>query len=70
MKYYTLRGRRIVPTASRLALLIATACVFLTARGQKVTVEHVHINKGGQAIVGAVNQEGVGATAIHTCYLY
>ncbi len=27
---------------------------------QKVTVEHVHINKGGQAIVGAVNQEGGG----------
>ena len=23
---------------------------------QKVTVEHVHVNKGGQAIVGAVNQ--------------
>ena len=27
---------------------------------QKVTVEHVHINKGGQAIVGAVNREGGG----------
>jgi len=27
---------------------------------QKVTVEHVHINKGGQAIVGAVNQKGGG----------
>ncbi len=27
---------------------------------QKVTVEHVHINKGGQAIVGAVNQMGGG----------
>ncbi len=27
---------------------------------QKVTVEHVHINNGGQAIVGAVNQEGGG----------
>ena len=27
---------------------------------QKVTVEHVHINKGGQAIVGAVNQTGGG----------
>ncbi len=27
---------------------------------QKVTVEHVHINKGGRAIVGAVNREGGG----------
>jgi hypothetical protein len=25
---------------------------------QKVTVEHVHVNQGGQAIVGAVNQGG------------
>jgi len=27
---------------------------------QKVIVEHVHVNKGGQAIVGAVNQGGGG----------
>lgn len=25
---------------------------------QKVTVEHVHVHSGGQAIVGAVHQEG------------
>ena len=27
---------------------------------QKMTVEHVHVHKGGQAIVGTVNQEGGG----------
>ena len=27
---------------------------------QKVIVEHVHVNRGGQAIVGAVNQRGGG----------
>ena len=31
-----------------------------TASQQKVTVEHVHVNKGGQAIVGAVSKRGVG----------
>jgi hypothetical protein len=25
---------------------------------QKVTVEHVHVHKGGQAIVGAISAEG------------
>ena len=29
------------------------------ASQQKVTVEHVHVHEGGQAIVGAVNQTGV-----------
>jgi len=28
---------------------------------QKVTVEHVHVHQGGQAIVGAVNSEGRGS---------
>lgn len=28
---------------------------------QKVTVEHVHVNEGGQAIVGSVEQKGGGA---------
>ena len=28
---------------------------------QKVTVEHVHVHKGGQAIVGAVNSAGKGS---------
>jgi len=27
---------------------------------QKMTVEHVHVHQGGQAIVGNVNQEGGG----------
>ena len=27
---------------------------------QKVTVEHVHVHQGGQAIVGAVNHQGGG----------
>lgn len=30
---------------------------------QKVTVEHVHVHKGGQAIVGAVSTKGGGANA-------
>lgn len=30
------------------------------SRGQKVIVEHVHVNRGGRAIVGAVNQGGEG----------
>lgn len=30
---------------------------------QKVTVEHVHVHKGGQAIVGAVEHPGVGQKA-------
>lgn len=33
---------------------------YRTGGQQKVTVEHVHVNKGGQAIVGNVNQEGGG----------
>jgi hypothetical protein len=31
---------------------------------QKVTVEHVHVHSGGQAIVGAVSPGGGGATEI------
>lgn len=31
-----------------------------TGGQQKVTVEHVHVNPGGQAIVGAVSQKGMG----------
>ena len=27
---------------------------------QKVTVEHVHVNEGGQAVVGNINQGGGG----------
>lgn len=33
---------------------------YRTGGQQKVTVEHVHVNKGGQAIVGNVNQGGGG----------
>jgi hypothetical protein len=33
------------------------------ASQQKVTVEHVHVQEGGQAIVGAVNQTGVAPRA-------
>ena len=33
------------------------------ASQQKVTVEHVHVHEGGQAIVGAVNQTGVAPRA-------
>ena len=32
-----------------------------TGGGQKVTVHHVQVNEGGQAIVGNVNQGGGGA---------
>ena len=34
---------------------------YRTGGQQKVTVEHVHVNKGGQAIVGNVNQGGGGS---------
>lgn len=27
---------------------------------QKMTIEHVHVHKGGQTIVGNVNQDGMG----------
>jgi len=33
---------------------------YRTGGQQKMTVEHVHVNKGGQAIVGTVNQGGGG----------
>ena len=33
------------------------------ASQQKVTVEHVHVHEGGQAIVGAVSQTGVAPRA-------
>lgn len=33
---------------------------YRTGGQQKMTVEHVHVNKGGQAIVGTVNQGGRG----------
>ena len=33
---------------------------YRTGGHQKVTVEHVHVNEGGQAIVGTVNQGGGG----------
>jgi hypothetical protein len=33
---------------------------YRTGGQQKVTVEHVHVNEGGQAIVGNVNQGGGG----------
>ena len=33
---------------------------YRTGGQQKVTVEHVTVNQGGQAIVGAVTQGGVG----------
>lgn len=33
---------------------------YRTGGQQKVTVEHVHVNEGGQAIVGTVNQGGGG----------
>jgi hypothetical protein len=39
---------------------------------QKVTVEHVHVYPGGQAVVGNVtqtgNREGVGAESEHQAY--
>lgn len=34
---------------------------YRTGGQQKVTVEHVHVNEGGQAIVGNVNQGGGGS---------
>ena len=34
---------------------------YRTGGQQKVTVEHVHVNEGGQAIVGTVNQGGGGS---------
>jgi hypothetical protein len=34
---------------------------YRTGGQQKVTVEHVHVNKGGQAIVGTVTQGGGGS---------
>ena len=34
---------------------------YRTGGEQKVTVEHVHVNEGGRAIVGAVNQGGGGS---------
>jgi hypothetical protein len=39
---------------------MATLAKIRTRGQQKVTVEHVHVNKGGQAIVGSVNQGGGG----------
>ena len=33
---------------------------YRTGGQQKVTVEHVHVNEGGRAIVGTVNQGGGG----------
>jgi len=35
---------------------------YRTGGQQKVTVEHVHVNEGGQAIVGNVNQQGGGGS--------
>jgi hypothetical protein len=35
---------------------------YRTGGQQKVTVEHVHVNEGGQAIVGTVNQGGGGSS--------
>ena len=32
---------------------------YRTGDQQKMVVEHVHVNEGGQAIVGTVNQGGV-----------
>ena len=37
---------------------LATIAKIRTGGRQKVTVEHVHVNEGGQAIVGNVNQGG------------
>jgi len=37
---------------------LATIAKIRTGGRQKVTVEHVHVNAGGQAIVGNVNQGG------------
>jgi len=34
---------------------------YRTGGQQKVTVEHVHVNEGGQAIVGNVSQGGGGS---------
>jgi len=34
---------------------------YRTGGQQKVTVEHVHVNEGGQAIVGTVNRGGGGS---------
>jgi hypothetical protein len=35
---------------------------YRTGGQQKVTVEHVTVNQGGQALVGSVTQGGGGAT--------
>jgi hypothetical protein len=39
---------------------LATIVRVRTAGAQKVVVEHVHVNAGGQAIVGAINHRGGG----------
>ncbi len=36
---------------------------YRTAGQQKIVVEHVHVNEGGQAIVGVVNQGGGGSNS-------
>jgi hypothetical protein len=62
----TFEGRR--ENLSQANKLSRTYAVLLDAlnrhRGkgqQKVTVEHVHVHQGGQAIVGAVNSAGKGS---------
>jgi len=40
-------------------LIIQNLQKIRTGGQQKMIVEHVHVNEGGQAIVGTVNQGGV-----------
>jgi hypothetical protein len=52
---------RIVQSGRSISLLVPTAQVealkrYRTGGQQKVTVEHVHIHAGGQAIVGSIEQ--------------
>ena len=62
----TFEGRREKPSqANKLSRTYAALLDALNRhRGkgqQKVTVEHVHVHQGGQAIVGAVNSAGKGS---------
>ena len=64
----TFEGRREnLSQANKLSRTYATLLEALNRhRGkgqQKVTVEHVHVHSGGQAVVGNVNHQGGGASA-------
>ena len=61
----TFEGRQASVNQSTKMLQTFTAQVetlkkYRTGGQQKVTVEHVHVGEGGQAIVGNVNQGGGG----------